>query len=217
LLPDRAAYWPRRRTLLIADAHLGKTAAFRGAGFPVPSGTTDADLARLSALIGRCGATRVVFLGDLVHNGAARRAVGAAFAAWREAHRTLEVALVLGNHDRHAGALDAAWRIDVVADPLVDGGLALCHAPRAIAGAYAIAGHVHPCANLYGRGRDRLRVPCFWLTATRAVLPAFGGFTGTADIDASEGDRVYLAAGDRVVALVRERNAPADDGGAPAG
>ena len=39
LLPDRAAYWPRTKTLLIADAHLGKAAAFRRAGIPVPSGT----------------------------------------------------------------------------------------------------------------------------------------------------------------------------------
>jgi hypothetical protein len=32
------------------------------------------------------------------------------------------------------------------------------------------------------------------------VLPAFGAFTGMADIEPGEGDRVYIAAEDRVVA-----------------
>jgi DNA ligase-associated metallophosphoesterase len=199
LLPERAAWWPRLRTLLVADAHLGKAAAFRRAGVPVPSGTTDANLARLSALIGRCEAHRVVFLGDLVHNGAARRAASAAFVRWRAAHPAVDVVLVRGNHDARAGAIDADWNVETVTDPLVEHGLALCHAPRAIAGAYAIAGHMHPAASLHGRGGEHLRLPCFWFTPDYAVLPAFGAFTGNADICATAGDRVYVAAGTRIV------------------
>ncbi|NUR18637.1 MAG: DEAD/DEAH box helicase, partial [Gemmatimonadaceae bacterium] len=47
LLPERAAYWPARTTLLVADAHFGKAATFRAAAIPVPAGTTDATLGRL--------------------------------------------------------------------------------------------------------------------------------------------------------------------------
>ncbi len=32
LLADRALYWPRARTLFVADVHLGKAAAFRAGG-----------------------------------------------------------------------------------------------------------------------------------------------------------------------------------------
>src|SRR5436190_20499208 len=65
LLPDHAVYWPARNTLLVADLHLGKDAAFRTAGVPVPAGSTAKDLSRLSSLIGLSGAQRLVILGDL--------------------------------------------------------------------------------------------------------------------------------------------------------
>src|SRR5262249_50769057 len=35
LLAERAAYWQRTRTLLVADTHFGKAATFRAAGIPV--------------------------------------------------------------------------------------------------------------------------------------------------------------------------------------
>ncbi len=51
LLPDRAIYWEKRATLLVADVHLGKGAAFRAMGVPVPAGNSAKDLKRLSALL----------------------------------------------------------------------------------------------------------------------------------------------------------------------
>ena len=36
LLPERALHWIRERTLFVADVHLGKAAAFRAGGVPVP-------------------------------------------------------------------------------------------------------------------------------------------------------------------------------------
>ena len=36
LLPEKAIWWPRRRTLLVADVHCGKDATFRAMGVPVP-------------------------------------------------------------------------------------------------------------------------------------------------------------------------------------
>lgn len=199
LLPGLAAYWPRRKTLLVADAHLGKAAAFRGAGIPVPRGTTEENLDRLSALARTCRAERIVFLGDLVHSAAARRAASAAFIRWRRRENGLHIVLVRGNHDRHAGDPEASWEVECVPEPHVEDTLALCHAPQAVAGCYAIAGHTHPGARLSGRGRERLRLPCFWFTPTHAVLPAFGAFTGLADVLPAARDRVYLAAGARVV------------------
>ncbi len=62
LLAERALYWPRTRTLLVADVHLGKAAAFRAGGVPVPRGATASDLARLGALVARTGAGRLTGL-----------------------------------------------------------------------------------------------------------------------------------------------------------
>lgn len=199
LLRGRAAFWPRTSTLLLADAHLGKAATFRRAGIPVPQGTTEDNLERLSALVCACPAERIVFLGDLVHDSAARRAASTAFVRWREQHRELEVVLVRGNHDRRAGALAHDWNVTVATEPLIEHGLALCHMPQHVPGAYGIAGHTHPGVRLHGLGRDGLRLPCFWFTQTHAVLPAFGAFTGLADVEPAREDAVYVDAGDRIV------------------
>src|SRR5215212_5467779 len=84
LLPDRAVYWPARSTLLIADVHFGKCATFRSLGVPVPAGSTQKDLLRLTRLIEQTGADRLVILGDLVHAAAGRVSdVLDAIGGWR--------------------------------------------------------------------------------------------------------------------------------------
>lgn len=200
LLPERAAYWPRSRALLIADAHLGKAAAFRRAGLPVPRGTTEENLLRIADLAQRCSARRVIVLGDLVHDAAARRAASDAFVRWRASVAEVDIVLVRGNHDRRAGDPVAAWGVECVDDPYTIGTIALCHAPRQVPGYYGIAGHTHPAARLTGPGRDELRLPCFLFTASYAIMPAFGSFTGMADVLPGANERVYVAAGGRVIA-----------------
>ncbi|MDB5820977.1 MAG: box helicase, partial [Rhizobacter sp.] len=68
LLPQKAAWLPERRALLIADAHIGKAMSFRMRGVPVPRGTTQETLNALSVLIERFAARQVVFLGDFLHS-----------------------------------------------------------------------------------------------------------------------------------------------------
>jgi len=199
LLPERALYWRRTRTLLVADPHFGKAAAFRSAGIPVPAGTTEGTLARLDATLARTGASRLVFLGDFLHARQGRSAATlAALGTWRERHDALDVVLVRGNHDRRAGDPPAGLRIGCIDAPMIEAPLGFVHHPGEVAGAYALAGHLHPGATMIGRGRQRMRLPCFWFGAQWAVLPAFGEFTGLATIDPSPGDQVFVIAGDAV-------------------
>jgi len=94
LLPQKAVWWPAQRTLLVADAHIGKAVSFRRLGVPVPRGTTGASLHLLAELIDRHGAARVVFLGDLLHSARAHAAgTMQAFARWREQHAKLDLVL----------------------------------------------------------------------------------------------------------------------------
>ena len=201
LLPQLAAYWPRIKMLLIADAHLGKAAAFRSAGVAVPAGTTEENLQGFSLLLQSTGAERIVFLGDLMHNAAARKAAGAAFIRWRERHAEVEMILVRGNHDRHAGDPPCEWGVTCVDEPHRVDGIALAHFPQAVPGAYAIAGHMHPAAHLVGRARESVRLPCFYLTPEFAILPAFGAFTGMADVSPTPADRVYGVADAQVIEI----------------
>ena len=201
LLPQLAAYWPRVKTLLIADAHLGKAAAFRKAGIAVPAGTTGENLQGFSALIRKTSAERIVFLGDLMHDAAARKAASAAFIRWRERHVGVEMILVRGNHDRRAGDPPCEWGVNCVDEPHRVDGIALAHFPRPVPGSYAIAGHTHPAAQLVGRGRAFVRLPCFYVTPEFAILPAFGSFTGMADVSPAPHDRVYIVAEERVIEM----------------
>lgn len=203
LLAERALFRERSGTLLVADPHFGKSAAFRAAGLPVPGGTTVDALARLDSALARTGARRLVFLGDFFHARTGRvPATLDGLAAWRARHASLEVVLVRGNHDRHAGDPLPELRIDSVEAPLLEPPFALCHHPEPVDDHYVLAGHLHPAAVLRGAARQRERLPCFWFGAQVAVLPAFGEFTGAAEIQPAPGDRVLVMAGGEVVEVV---------------
>jgi DNA ligase-associated metallophosphoesterase len=186
----------------VADAHFGKAASFRAAGIPVPRGTTGDDLARLDAALARADIRRIVFLGDFLHSRQGRApATLAAIAAWRDAHREVDMVVVRGNHDRHAGDPPPAWRVQCVDEPWRLPGLpalALAHHPDPAAEAYTLAGHVHPAVVLGGRAHQRLRLPCFHFGPRLGLLPAFGGFTGSHVVQPASGDRVFVIAGDEV-------------------
>jgi DNA ligase-associated metallophosphoesterase len=206
LLAERALYWEREKTLIAADLHWGKAAAFRAGGIPVPRGTTAADLARLGHALWHTGARRLILLGDLLH---AREWRGAetvrTIREWRAAARDLELVLIRGNHDRRAGDPPSDFGIEVVNGPLRAGPFALRHEPERVEGAYVLAGHVHPGVTVRGPGRERLRLPCFALGRSVGILPAFGEFTGTALTDPGPGGRVYVIAGDDVVEVNPQR------------
>ena len=202
LLPQRAAFLPEHRTLLVADAHIGKAVSFRRLGVPVPGGTTTATLERLSSAVTATAAQRIVFLGDLLHSARGQAAATwAAVARWRAQHARLQLTLVRGNHDSQAGDPPPDWQIECLDGPLHLGGLALAHHPDPVPGAYVLAGHVHPAALLGGRATQRLRLPCFHFGPQVGVLPAFGAFTGMHVLPRGPGDRVYVIAEDAVRAL----------------
>lgn len=202
LLPEKAAFLPETSTLLVADAHIGKALSFRKLGVPVPHGTTAATLAMLSALVDRWGAKRIVFLGDFLHSARSHGPTTMdTVARWREAHPALELTLVRGNHDDHAGDPPARLGIHAVDEPLMHGDLALCHHPRARPPAYVLAGHLHPGVSLGGRANDHLRLPCFWFGQDVGVLPAFGAFTGQHTVRTAADDRVFVATDGQVVEL----------------
>lgn len=206
LLPEHAVWWPRAAMLMAADVHIGKAAAFRALGQPVPHGTTAENLARLLDLARRFPVRDLIFLGDFLHARAARTAaVLLALHDWRRAMPSrVHCTLVRGNHDTHAGDPPAELGFTVVTEPLVVAPFALCHEPGGRSEGYALAGHLHPACVLRGRGADALRLPCFVVGERGMILPAFGAFTGNATVRAGEGERLYPVGDGRVWALSRK-------------
>jgi uncharacterized protein len=202
LLPERVVFLPEFDTLLVADVHIGKATSFRQLGVPVPSGTTQETLSVLTRLIQGLDVRRVIFLGDFLHSARSLAPdTRATLHRWRELHGQVELTLVRGNHDHRAGDPPASLDIQSVSEPLALHGLALSHHPRPMAGAFVLAGHLHPCVSVGGRAHDWHRLPCFWFSDQVGVLPAFGAFTGMQAIRAQRGERVFAAAPDRVFEL----------------
>jgi metallophosphoesterase superfamily enzyme len=48
---------------------------------------------------------------------------------------------------------------------------------------------------------DRARVPAFWFSDTQVILPAFGVFTGGFSIRPERTDRIFVIAGQEVLAI----------------
>ena len=202
LLPEHALWWPAGKTLFIADLHLGKAATYRALGQPVPSGSTQENLARLQQLIFQYAPKKLVFLGDFLHAPQARTpAILKALQSWRAQHQALEMTLVRGNHDNRAGDPPELLNIKLVNEPWLLGPFACCHHPQLHSTHFVLAGHVHPSCKLYGPGRDSLRLPCFMKEERQALLPAFGEFTGGMLVSGSAGRQLYAVGGGRVWCL----------------
>jgi uncharacterized protein len=200
LLPERAVYWERTKTLFVADMHLGKTATFQAHGVALPNGNTEADLGRLSQALNKTSAQKLIILGDLLHAAKGRDARTLdAFSAWRDQHANLKIWLVRGNHDRSAGDPPEAWNIQTMDGPTPGPNFVLAHEPFEPEQGYALTGHLHPGAQLVGKGRQLLKLPCFWFGAACGVLPAFGSFTGLSIIQPRQDDRVFVITADLVV------------------
>jgi DNA ligase-associated metallophosphoesterase len=201
LLPERALFWPRTATLVAADFHWGKGATFRAAGIPIPVGATSDDLSRLDEARHRTAADRLIVLGDLFHARAGRIASQtlAELRRWRTLHAELEIMLVRGNHDRHAGDPPDDLRVNGVNAPAYVPPFVLRHEPAASADGYAIAGHVHPGLVLCGPALRHERLPCFLVGPRDMLLPAFGSFTGMGMVDPGPADRAFVVADGEVI------------------
>ena len=210
LLPGRAALLPALRTLLVADLHLGKAAAFRHAGIPVPEGSAQQDLARLERLVRETAVARLLVLGDLFHAASGcTPAVFAEFAAFRERIAGTEVILIVGNHDRSLGRLPAELGIDSCMRTLDEPPFHFVHEPSTAlpepdrTAAFTIAGHLHPTLAIRAPGGDRIAERCFVAEEGLLVLPAFGSFTGGHRVEPAAGIRLWIARDDGVVEVTR--------------
>ncbi|HYF15826.1 MAG TPA: ligase-associated DNA damage response endonuclease PdeM [Phycisphaerales bacterium] len=177
LLPSRCAYWPARRTLLLADAHLGKTETFAAHGIALPAGMLERLLETLGNAIRSSGASRVIVVGDWLHAPAGlTETLVETVRAWRAGIRA-EIVVVPGNHDRKIETVADVWDLGVVDGCFRDGALSFCHMPEdADPSQPTICGHIHPVV-VMATSADALKLPSFVVDPMRMLLPAFNTFT----------------------------------------
>ena len=175
LLPVAAGalYWEAEDTLLVADLHLEKGAAFAARGMMLPPYDTRSTLSRLAACIDVFRPRRVVALGDSFHRS---ELAGRLHAEDRDELSALQQGRewywILGNHDPDLPESIGGF----ICRSLTIGGVTLCHEPS-FGRSAEIAGHLHPVARIARKG-EVFRRKCFATDGQRLVMPAFGAYTG---------------------------------------
>lgn len=192
--------------LVVADLHLGKSAAFRALGVPVPE-FIDAELDTLGTMVDRWRPGVLLIAGDLLHAraGTTERVLNA-MRRWRARHADVEVILVRGNHDLSAGDPPEDLGFRTVGEPFLlreDDPFAFAHDPAVAhkTGKPVVCGHLHPSVSI-SDGVASMRAPCFWVRPNELILPAYGRFTGTRNIRPGPLDRC-LAIGPEIVVEVK--------------
>jgi uncharacterized protein len=174
LRPSGAMWLEAAATLVVADVHFEKGSAFAARGQMLPPFDTRETLRRLIAEVRATAAARIVFLGDAFHDGKAETRLSDGDRQGIEAlGREVQLVWIVGNHDAEGPkALPGQ-----VIDDLAYGGLILRHEPSPGPAPGEVAGHLHPCARVAGRGAS-VRRRCFITDGERLILPAFGAYAG---------------------------------------
>lgn len=203
-LPDGALWVAHAKTLIVSDLHLEKASSFAQRGQMLPPYDTHAALLKLTNLMLRLSPDIIVSLGDSFHDGQGPARMD---ARDRELLRLLmsrcDWVWVEGNHDGRAPETLGG----VVREALHIGPLVLRHKPTPGPASGEIAGHLHPCARVSGRGRS-VRRRCFATDGARLIMPAFGAFTGGLNI-CDDAFAPFFPDGATALVLGKERVLPA--------
>lgn len=191
LMAERCVFWPSRRTLLVADLHLGKPETFLSQAIALPTALSEEPLTRLAGAVARSGAQRVLILGDLLHASIGTTpAMVERVRAWRSGIEA-ELEVVTGNHDGSIARVAGEWGLRVLGERRQEGPFVFQHEPGETPGRLTWCGHIHPMARVGGRA-DGVRRACCWIRPRLGVLPAFTRFSTGASIAAEIGDRVFV-------------------------
>jgi DNA ligase-associated metallophosphoesterase len=169
-----ALYWEAEDTLIVADLHLEKGAAFAAKGMMLPPYDTRDTLARLAACLDGFAPCRVIALGDSFHRSElAGRLDPSDLEHLISLQQGRDWYWILGNHDPVLPESIGGF----VCRSLRIGGITLCHQPSIGRQPAEIAGHLHPVARIARRG-EVIRRRCFATDGLRLVMPAFGAYAG---------------------------------------
>ncbi|MXU65324.1 ligase-associated DNA damage response endonuclease PdeM [Oceanomicrobium pacificus] len=171
---DGTLWLPEARALCVADLHFGKSErmARRGGSLLPPYDSTET-LIRLADAVRACNPATVYCLGDSFDDDAA----GLALPPDIEDGLTglmagREWVWIAGNHDPAPIALGGSHR-----DRATVGPVTLRHIADPSETGPELSGHYHPKHGVATRAGRQVR-RCFLISGARAILPAFGCYTG---------------------------------------
>ena len=171
----KVVFWEETSSLILSDVHVGKIAHFRKNGISLPSFPSLNNLSILKSAIVDYNPKQVVFLGDLFHSE-----YNLEWEEWLTFFKTSNITfkLIIGNHDsinfkiKNLNILKY-WNVS----PFY-----FSHYPLKESKIFNLCGHIHPSFLLKGKGKQQIKLPCFYITKENLIFPSFGEFTGTHNI-----------------------------------
>lgn len=188
-------YWPEQKMLIVADLHLGKIDHLRKHGSALPDLSNAVDYIHLEQNIAEFKPEKLIFLGDLFHSTLNKSWF--IFEQWAQ-RQPVEFTLVVGNHDIIPVKRfeDLGFSIEYYLDIA---GFSLTHIPEENENLFNLSGHIHPGFKLRGKGKQQIKLSCFYQKANQMILPAYGSFTGNYYIKPEEDEHVYVLTEDSIL------------------
>jgi DNA ligase-associated metallophosphoesterase len=188
------------RWLAVADLHFGYELSQRAAGWLVPMWGMASIAERLQALLDEYKPSRLVVVGDLVHD---KTVAAEAAELLRDISSQCETIVVAGNHDRRLRAkieMVDSWQTD---DFYFHHGHCAAEAGERI----QIIGHHHPAGVISDGAGLRLKCPAFVQQASCWIMPAFSPWAGGTRWLPDESCRIWLCTPERVLPLSEKERA----------
>ena len=191
-LDARRAIWFEEFSMLaVADLHIGYNWAHRHGGQMLPLHQADDTVARLMNLCEFYKPAQLLLLGDIVHRALplpqielelqrlltelqgsteSRPTMAVFKSVGRDSVEPMRLHLILGNHDRFLEKLVSA----PLQTEYVRGGYVFVHGHQINERAERVVmGHEHPAISVGDGVATSVKCPCFLISRTTIVLPAF--------------------------------------------
>lgn len=201
LLPEKAVFLPEHNALLVSDLHLGKSMHFRKNGIALPAGDSEKTLSELNNLIELLDCSRLYFLGDLFHSE--MNSEWKLLVDFIKKFSDIEFTLIRGNHDLFEDRFYVDSGLKVEEYCIIGNAIKLLHKPPGTSSThFVLCGHLHPAVVLTGKGKQRIKLPCFVFNKKTGILPAFGQFTGLQVVKRTESKRIFVTSNNEVIEVI---------------
>jgi uncharacterized protein len=197
LTAQRVAIHVPTATAVVADLHLGYDLTRLCGGDAAPVVPMEQQLEPLRQILSERGIHRLLVAGDLVE-GACGQSLIPAFQTWLRECDVEWIGIVAGNHDAHLSfdgfpSIQRGFKL---------GEWTVVHGDEALPNGRVVQGHLHPTF----RWTDHAAGPCYLVSATRIVLPAFSADCAGVNVLGSRRWKNYrccVIAGERVLEMGR--------------